>query len=265
MFSFFSSRRRHTRCLSDWSSDVCSSDLGCLPLRGNGSLEKVALGPTNTSSSSVMPSQIWTPILMVTRSPMRTSFSMKVWSQMLQRAPITAPGRTWANAQMRVPAPIEGLSTIAVSCWKKASSANAGLLWESLQGAHHGGYFVVQKFGVAGQGENLAGRLLGGRQWCAGREGGSVCPTCRHLEVIRHGVVDVRGDAARGERGSNPIALRAADHIEMGDVAFAEIPRAFHGLAGQRGRIGGGDLTAARVPAFEVRQLGPQDGGLHLD
>src|SRR5437899_10109199 len=27
MTFFFSSRRRHTRCLSDWSSDVCSSDL----------------------------------------------------------------------------------------------------------------------------------------------------------------------------------------------------------------------------------------------
>src|SRR5205814_5000126 len=31
---FFSSRRRHTSCLSDWSSDVCSSDLivvnGCV-------------------------------------------------------------------------------------------------------------------------------------------------------------------------------------------------------------------------------------------
>src|SRR5215472_14107968 len=26
IFFFFSSRRRHTRCLSDWSSDVCSSD-----------------------------------------------------------------------------------------------------------------------------------------------------------------------------------------------------------------------------------------------
>src|SRR5471030_3365135 len=26
-FFFFSIRRRHTRCLSDWSSDVCSSDL----------------------------------------------------------------------------------------------------------------------------------------------------------------------------------------------------------------------------------------------
>src|SRR5258705_7772399 len=26
---FFSSRKRHTRCLSDWSSDVCYSDLVC--------------------------------------------------------------------------------------------------------------------------------------------------------------------------------------------------------------------------------------------
>src|SRR2546429_4680776 len=28
MVFFFSSRRRHTRCSRDWSSDVCSSDLG---------------------------------------------------------------------------------------------------------------------------------------------------------------------------------------------------------------------------------------------
>src|ERR1039458_3479696 len=27
LLCLFSSRRRHTRCLSDWSSDVCSSDL----------------------------------------------------------------------------------------------------------------------------------------------------------------------------------------------------------------------------------------------
>src|SRR5258705_7762719 len=27
LWCFCSSRRRHTRCLSDWSSDVCSSDL----------------------------------------------------------------------------------------------------------------------------------------------------------------------------------------------------------------------------------------------
>src|SRR5436853_7782691 len=31
-FFFFSSRRRHTRCLSDWSSDVCSSDLAVDPM-----------------------------------------------------------------------------------------------------------------------------------------------------------------------------------------------------------------------------------------
>src|SRR5256884_9413879 len=29
-FFFFSSRRRHTRCSRDWSSDVCSSDLHTL-------------------------------------------------------------------------------------------------------------------------------------------------------------------------------------------------------------------------------------------
>src|SRR5258705_1830045 len=30
VFFFFPSRRRYTRCLSDWSSDVCSSDLRML-------------------------------------------------------------------------------------------------------------------------------------------------------------------------------------------------------------------------------------------
>src|SRR6266498_3523216 len=35
-FFFFSSRRRHTRCGRDWSSDVCSSDL-----RGRGDLERL--------------------------------------------------------------------------------------------------------------------------------------------------------------------------------------------------------------------------------
>src|SRR2546429_4930292 len=31
MLFFFSSRRRHTRCSRDWSSDVCSSDLDIIP------------------------------------------------------------------------------------------------------------------------------------------------------------------------------------------------------------------------------------------
>src|SRR2546430_9526875 len=33
VFFFFSSRRRHTRFDCDWSSDVCSSDLGALVAR----------------------------------------------------------------------------------------------------------------------------------------------------------------------------------------------------------------------------------------
>src|SRR5207245_8683776 len=36
IFFFFSSRRRHTRCYRDWSSDVCSSDL-CLHVDREGS------------------------------------------------------------------------------------------------------------------------------------------------------------------------------------------------------------------------------------
>src|SRR2546422_1450180 len=56
---FFSSRRRHTRCSRDWSSDVCSSDLGgrALPrprgcvrdaggrARGCGAARRRAVGP----------------------------------------------------------------------------------------------------------------------------------------------------------------------------------------------------------------------------
>src|SRR2546429_3884752 len=36
MCFFFSSRRRHTRCSRDWSSDVCSSDLLVADFHGSG-------------------------------------------------------------------------------------------------------------------------------------------------------------------------------------------------------------------------------------
>src|SRR3712207_7216318 len=46
-FSFFSSRRRHTRYWRDWSSDVCSSDLlqdlGVAVVAGHGVLVDVAV------------------------------------------------------------------------------------------------------------------------------------------------------------------------------------------------------------------------------
>src|SRR5690554_7712396 len=42
---FFSSRRRHTRCGRDWSSDVCSSDLGNLAdvVDAGGDLQRLKL------------------------------------------------------------------------------------------------------------------------------------------------------------------------------------------------------------------------------
>src|SRR5436853_7806964 len=43
---FFSSRRRHTRCLSDWSSDVCSSDLELRDPTADGALISRRLGLT---------------------------------------------------------------------------------------------------------------------------------------------------------------------------------------------------------------------------
>src|SRR5687768_17639402 len=41
---FFSSRRRHTRCSRDWSSDVCSSDLGANRLASTSLLEGLTWG-----------------------------------------------------------------------------------------------------------------------------------------------------------------------------------------------------------------------------
>src|SRR5258706_9488679 len=60
---FFSSRRRHTRLVSDWSSDVCSSDLARLPHRGNSEL-----APDEVIARR---SQVWN-VLLLARTPMRT-------------------------------------------------------------------------------------------------------------------------------------------------------------------------------------------------
>src|SRR5439155_8288600 len=44
IFFFFSSRRRHTRWPRDWSSDVCSSDLGAADDRDRAVAQGVHLG-----------------------------------------------------------------------------------------------------------------------------------------------------------------------------------------------------------------------------
>src|SRR6266550_4707398 len=43
IFFFFSSRRRHTRCSRDWSSDVCSSDLRLVARRDLEEVDPVAV------------------------------------------------------------------------------------------------------------------------------------------------------------------------------------------------------------------------------
>src|SRR2546422_5006100 len=50
LFFFFSSRRRHTRCSRDWSSDVCSSDLGSSRGSRTGSLHARSFPRASPSS-----------------------------------------------------------------------------------------------------------------------------------------------------------------------------------------------------------------------
>src|SRR5437016_9352218 len=52
-FFFFSSRRRHTRLVSDWSSDVCSSDLNVLDRRVGAQSEIPSVGFSQYLRSSV--------------------------------------------------------------------------------------------------------------------------------------------------------------------------------------------------------------------
>src|SRR5262245_64805352 len=58
---FFSSRRRHTRCLSDWSSDVCSSDLGRICVVGAPSLTRNVCNASGRASSHLHPRRFADP------------------------------------------------------------------------------------------------------------------------------------------------------------------------------------------------------------
>src|SRR3989442_9058608 len=66
MFFFFSSRRRHTRCGRDWSSDVCSSDL--YPRESNLCGVGMRIRWGYAGSPSLVPS-VATPENALTRTP----------------------------------------------------------------------------------------------------------------------------------------------------------------------------------------------------
>src|SRR5438046_7348099 len=58
---FFSSRRRHTRLVSDWSSDVCSSDLGRVDAVWYGSDKNVDPSGNSGQKWNVFMSQVVFP------------------------------------------------------------------------------------------------------------------------------------------------------------------------------------------------------------
>jgi hypothetical protein len=87
-----------------------SSRLRLLAERGRRSFVNRTPGPRNTSSSMITPSNNMTPFFTVTRLPIVTPPSTYAWSQILQLRPTSAPARTCANAQIRVPAPTWSVS-----------------------------------------------------------------------------------------------------------------------------------------------------------
>src|SRR6266705_4063968 len=53
-FFFFSSRRRHTKSYGDWSSDVCSSDLGSSWLQSTRIVQRKRRPTSNVDSMMVL-------------------------------------------------------------------------------------------------------------------------------------------------------------------------------------------------------------------
>src|SRR5262245_65939298 len=80
---FFSSRRRHTRCLSDWSSDVCSSDLqasGGALRAGSDALYPIAFRELGRRGLAGMPILLVLTDLVIGR---QADDHPKVWQEMV--------------------------------------------------------------------------------------------------------------------------------------------------------------------------------------
>src|SRR6266436_5457586 len=91
MFFFFSSRRRHTRCSRDWSSDVCSSDLR-------------RYAPMNLPNSLTLLRIFFVPVLIVillTRSPnvplWGVTMHFEVWGVLIL---LLAAATDWADGYL---------------------------------------------------------------------------------------------------------------------------------------------------------------------
>src|SRR2546422_1503610 len=78
-FFFFSSRRRHTRCSREWSSDVCSSDLPGTIMTffpwPDGARGRRGVGQVTTTSFAVPPASLgyWSERLKAHRVPVESA------------------------------------------------------------------------------------------------------------------------------------------------------------------------------------------------
>src|SRR5436190_23735334 len=105
-FFFFSSRRRHTRSLCDWSSDVCSSDLGAAR---DGPTPRCPTAPTVAPSLNCL----WVLAVLALGGPRRLPWSSSCWYPWSVRAPWSSsdlvggppdggPGSWWVLRQFWV-------------------------------------------------------------------------------------------------------------------------------------------------------------------
>src|SRR3989440_7516675 len=112
-FFFFSSRRRHTRSDRDWSSDVCSSDLGSAGLRPSftaqyetfanvgGKLTKVTLGNTGLKPAHSGELELGANIDFLSRFSLDYSYSRKNTTDQIILVPLSAAAGyryQWQNA-----------------------------------------------------------------------------------------------------------------------------------------------------------------------
>src|SRR5437763_3718274 len=90
-FFFFSSRRRHTRYIGDWSSDVCSSDLGGRYNPCTDSWTSTSI--INAPGGRAYPTAVWTGSQMI------------VWGGFRPQGPLNTGGRYCAAVATPTPTP----------------------------------------------------------------------------------------------------------------------------------------------------------------
>src|SRR2546422_8736900 len=139
MFFFFSSRRRHTRCSRDWSSDVCSSDL---PLAREDIDQKQRRNPTKQTWG-----QAWA---------LQVDCALEVQACLASNrnaiAGDLAPHASTAGTQLR---PAQRLLTEArrpIGCECALDRAGSGILTNADGGGKKSAYVV--HVGGAGRGNN---------------------------------------------------------------------------------------------------------------